>query len=66
MMSIASVLLLVLLSVAGSQGEIQRKTKGYVEGGEVKPGESKKNHFSFKKISFLKFASYITVESCLM
>jgi hypothetical protein len=48
MMSIASVLLLVLLSVAGSQGEIQRKTKGYVEGGEVKPGESKKNHFSLK------------------
>ena len=40
MLAIASVLLLVLLSLAGSQGEVQRKTKGYVEGGEVKPGNT--------------------------
>ncbi len=47
MLSISSILLLVLLSVVGSQGEIQRKTKGYVEGGEVKPGKKKKLLITF-------------------
>jgi hypothetical protein len=38
MLKFSSILVLFLLSVAGSEGKMQRKGRGYVEGGEVKPG----------------------------
>ena len=40
MLAFTSILVLVLLSLAGSEGKVQRKSRGYVEGGEVKPGKT--------------------------
>lgn len=39
MLTFSSILVCFLLSLAGSEGKLQRKGRGYVEGGEVKPGK---------------------------